>query len=446
MNRDDIPGMVAEAALVASLLLDETAAQRLLDTGFDERMLVDPLHRAVYRHAVALQASGKESDVVAVWLSMREAGIEADMAALHALASQVASARAIRQHAETVIRAWRKREVIRVATEAHNIAMDGDTSAADAVDQIQSLFAGLQLAATDRQPRKLADVARDRLDRLQAAAEGRMEKPGWAIGIPHLDRLLGGFRPGHVYVLAARPSVGKSSFAEHIALRLALGGHPALFLSQEMPSEEVADRAMASIGRVDYKALQDANESGIDWSALATSVDGISAAPFWVDDEPALTLAKIRRKALGRKGLQVLVLDYLQLCSVPNKGNRTDEIGEISRGLKGLAKELGIAVIALSQLNRDVEKRTGGRPTLSDLRSSGDIEQDADCVMFLWRENNPAEDEPQLIGCGIEKNRQGMRGVLALQFDGKYQFWGESTESLAMPSKRQEPFYSRGLN
>jgi replicative DNA helicase len=120
--------------------------------------------------------------------------------------------------------------------------------------------------------------------------------------------------------------------------------------------------------------------------------------------------------------LQVLVLDYLQLCSVPNKGNRTDEIGEISRGLKGLAKELGIAVLALSQLNRDVEKRTGGRPTLSDLRSSGDIEQDADCVMFLWR------------------------GVLALQFDGKYQFWGESMESLAMPSKRQEPFYSRGLN
>jgi len=445
MNRDDIPGIEAEACLVGCLLLDETAAQRLIDTAFDERMLFDPLHRAVYRHAVAIQARGQESDVIAVWLSMREAGIEVELPDLHALSSKVASGRGIRQHAEAVIRAWRKREVIRVASEAHNIALDGDIAAQDAVDQIQSLFAALQLDTTDRMPRKLSEVAAERLDRLQAAAEGKLQKPGWMVGIPAMDRLLGGFRPGHLYILAARPSVGKSSFAEHIALRLAMDGHPTLFLSQEMPSEEVADRAMANIGRVDYKALQDATENAIDWSALAASVEGIAAAPFWVDDEPALTLTRIRRKALGRKGLHVLVLDYLQLCAVPNKGNRTDEIGEISRGLKALAKEMGIAVIALSQLNRDVEKRTGGRPQLSDLRSSGDIEQDADAVLFLWREGEAKEGESQQIGCSVEKNRQAMRGSFALSFDGAHQRWGESTLPLESRLK-SPPVRSRGMD
>lgn len=444
MNRDDIPGLEAEASLVGCLLVDDSASQRLLDTGFDERMLIDPLHRGAYRHAAALQARGHESDAVAVWLAMREAGIEVDVSALHALSSQVISGRGIRQHAEAVIRAWRKREVIRAASDAHDIAIDGDIAAADAVDRIQALFAALQLDTADRHPRKLSEVAAERLDRLQAAAEGRLQKPGWKVGIPALDRILGGFRPGYLYILAARPSVGKSSFAEHIALRLAIDGHPALFLSQEMPNEEVADRAMANIGRVDYKALQDAAENAIDWPALSTSVDGIAAAPFWVDDEPALTLAKIRRKAMGRKGLQLLVLDYLQLCGVPNKGNRTDEIGEISRGLKALAKELGIAVIALSQLNREVEKRTGGRPQLSDLRSSGDIEQDADAVLFLWREGEPAENEPQRIGCSIEKNRQAMRGSFALSFDGKHQHWGESMQPLESRLK-STPVRSRGM-
>lgn len=445
MNRDDIPGLDAEAALIGSLLIDSNSAQLLLDTGIDERMFADALHRLAYRHAVALQAKGEESDAIAVWLAMREAGHDVEVAHLHAMSTTVATARAIRQHAEAVIRAWRKREVIRVAMEAHNIALDGDMTPADAVDQIQSLFAGLQLANTDRQPRKLSAVAVERLDRLQAAAEGRMQKPGWMVGIPRFDRLLGGFRPGHLYILAARPSVGKSSYAEDMGLRLSIDGHPVLFLSQEMPNEEVADRAMANIGRVDYKALQDAAEKDIDWNALSASVDGISAAPFWVDDEPALTLAKIRRKALGRKGLHVLVLDYLQLCAVPNKANRTDEIGDISRGLKSLAKELGIAVIALSQLNREVEKRVGGRPHLSDLRSSGDIEQDADAVIFLWREGEPQEDEPQQIGCGIEKNRQGMRGELMLAFDGKHQKWGESMVHLGDKLKKA-PVRSRGLD
>jgi replicative DNA helicase len=250
--------------------------------------------------------------------------------------------------------------------------------------------------------------------------------------------LSGGLRPGKVYVLAARPSVGKSSLAQSLGLHFAEIHGPALMLSQEMPESEVAERAISALGRVDYGAVQTGKLTPDEWTRFVDGVEAGRALPFYVDDQAALRIGDIRAKARQVKGLKLLIVDYLQLCaSDESSPNRNAEIEQISRGLKALSKEVGIAVLCLSQLNREVEKRASKEPMLSDLRDSGAIEQDADVVMFLW----PAkeyETGSKLVGCKLDKNRQGVKGRFLLDFHGGHQRWGESTvdfESLAPAGK-----------
>jgi replicative DNA helicase len=205
-----------------------------------------------------------------------------------------------------------------------------------------------------------------------------------------------------------------------LARRLASDGRPTLVLSQEMPEGELADRLLSSAGRVDYGAMQVGNMSQEQWSRLAEAVDETRGLPLWIDDQPALSMAEIRVKARQVKGLRVLVLDYLQLCQ-GTADTRNSQIEEITRGLKALAKQMGLAVLVLSQLNRDAAKRAGGEPALSDLRDSGAIEQDIDVALMLWRISD------RLVGLKVEKNRQGRLGRVGLDFDGAVQRWGEST-------------------
>lgn len=424
----------AEAALIGAILVNPQALNLVAEAGMEERMLANPLYRAAYRAAVSLASEGRETDVPEVWLKLREQGQDVPADALHAAASMVGSGRNAPAMAQRVLQAWQRREILRVASQAHDMAEHNEAAPDELLAAIQDLFSGVALRRGSRAPKKLIEVAYARIDRLQAAAEGVVENTSWGLGIPALDRLLGGgLRPGGLYILAARPSVGKSSFAESLALHVARHGHAALFLSQEMPAEEVADRAISNVSRVSYDAISRASvmDDG-QWGQLADAMSILHEAPIWIDDESALTLQSIRRKAQFRPGLRLLVLDYLQLCATAGRQNRTAEIGEISRGLKALAKDLGIAIIALSQLNRDVEKRTGGRPVLSDLRDSGEIEQDADAVMFLWRLDKPEAGEPvQRIGCALAKNRQGRIGDLTLAFQGDTQVWGEMAEGIA---------------
>lgn len=267
---------------------------------------------------------------------------------------------------------------------------------------------------------------------------------GWPTNIPRLDLLLnGGLRPGGLYIEAARPSVGKSSLAQWLGMVMAKSGLKVLFLSLEMTCEELADRAVSSSGRIDYSALQTGRMSNEHWSRAVDALDAVELKNFYVDDQAGITLTDIRAKAKQVPGLNVLILDYLQLCagSGVKDANRNSEIEQISRGLKTLAKELGIAVIALSQLNRQVEQRTNKRPMLSDLRDSGAIEQDADAVIFLW----PVRELPngvRLIGLGLDKNRQGRCGEVALHFEGAVQRWTESSESV---HTTPAPGRSRGM-
>jgi replicative DNA helicase len=243
-----------------------------------------------------------------------------------------------------------------------------------------------------------------------------------------------------MYLVGARPGVGKSSFSAQLLLELAKNDQPGLFLSQEMPEEEVADRAVAA-GGVNYGNLQSGKMSDDDWSKAVALLENLKGVKVWIDDQPALTLSDIRNKIALCPGVKVVVLDYLQLCSRSSNtsaSNRNSEIEEISRGLKNLSKELGIAVIVLSQLNREVEKRADKRPFLSDLRDSGSLEQDADVVFFLW----PVADLPtgeKIVGLGIDKNRQGSKTDIALRFNGAYQQWAEDESPISQHKSKAQP-------
>ncbi len=382
--------------------------------------------------AIAVQiGAGGVADCLSVGdaLATADTGRNADMLTyLVGLVDSVPSASRVRQFAARIRTLADRRALLDALGEAMQIAQTLDDVAA-AVDRITTLVTSTQRGAGHGGPITLAQVAAARVAHYEALEAGTIE-PGWRTHIAGLDaRLNGGLRAGNLYVLAARPSVGKSSLAESIALGMADDGRPTLFCSLEMSRDEVADRGVCYAGQVSYHALMNAKMSHEDWVRTANALEKIAPLPFHLDDQPAMTLQDVRRKAKSVRGLKVLVIDYLQLMGgngARRHANRNAEIEEISRGLKALAKELGIAVLALSQLNRDVEKRATNRPNLSDLRDSGAIEQDADVVMFLWEVRTLEQEGRKVLGLGIDKNRQGRTGDVALDFFGDLQCWQQS--------------------
>ena len=439
MSRIDLPipwDQVAEQSVLGALLQDNGAFDRIAGV-IQTPHFFDARHRDIFQAISQLSVACKPADTVTVRAVLeREGKAEAgDLAYLEALATSVPSAANARRYAEIVRERAARRSLIAAADEALSLAVNA-VEVPVTLDRITSMFGELERQQVRKVPRSISDIAIERIDHYTELAEGKVAS-GWSTRIPGLDsRLNGGLRAGSLYILAARPSVGKSSFAQALGLNLAGDGRTTLFLSLEMSDNEVADRGVANAGRVSYGALLTGKMQDDDWSRASEAMHRLGQLPFFVDDQPALTFHDIRIKAKAVKGLKVLVLDYLQLCAGSRRdGNRNSEIEEISRGLKALAKELGIAVLALSQLNRDVERRATKRPALSDLRDSGAIEQDADVVMFLWPVREFEAEGRRIVGLGIDKNRQGRLGEFGLDFHGDTQRWGESVADIR-PAQR----------
>lgn len=431
----------AEQAVLGGYMLDPRAFDRA--GPMEAEHFFDAAHRVIFQACAGISAASKPLDVITVHEQLCTAGKSEEAGGLlylNAIAQSIPSATNIHRYAEIVREKAAQRALIEAADSALSIAKEC-ASVSDKLERITSLFIGLTRTSIRKVPKHIAEVALRRVEHYQAVEEGLAE-PGWPTGLPSMDSMLtGGLQPGRLYILAARPSIGKSSFSEHLMLSLARAGRTALFLSQEMPEEELADRAISNRGRVSYRSMLTGKMGHEDWSRLCEAAEDLTRLPIYVDDQPALTLTDVRAKARTVNGLKVLVLDYLQLCSgSKDADNRNAQIEAISRGLKALAKEMGIAVIALSQLNRNVEQRPNKRPILADLRDSGAIEQDADVVMFLW----PLRDlgESRLVGIGIDKNRQGRCGEACLHFNGDIQYWAESTEPmyLEQPQSRSRGF------
>lgn len=401
-------------------------------------------HGDIWTVAAGLIAAGKPADCISVAEEMEARGLKAGgYEYLSALSASVYSSRNTKRHAQLVVEKYRARCLAEAADEAREIAAE-DGEIGDKIDRITSLFDGLVRSTVTKGPRSIADIAIERIAEYEALADG-VKVAGWRTHIPWLtDALTGGFSPGGLYVLAARPSVGKSSFAQDLGMNFAQDGLPTLYLSQEMADTEVADRGVANAGHLSYTALRSGKMDREHWTRATEAMDKLGRLPFFVDDDGGLTLQRIRLKAKSVKGLKVLILDYLQLCDYEAaKGATTnDALAKVSKGLKSMAKELGIAILALSQLNRDVEKRSNKRPNGADLRDSGAIEQDADVILFLWPVREFTSEGRRIVGLGVDKNRQGPRGgQVGLDFFGDTQRWQQSAADIsqdAAPGRKGE--------
>lgn len=378
-------------------------------------------HRLIFAEVVTMAAQGIAVDPVTVAERLEAAGLSektGGLAYLGDLANNTPSAANVGRYAKVVIDKALERELLAASDQIQAIAF-GIGSTKDKLAAAQSAVMAITEAAEPRRPQLIRDV----LIRAVAAIERRSEgkETAMATGFPVLDALLsGGFRRGNLIVVAGRPGMGKTAFAGGIALNAASAGVPTLFLSMEMADTELADRMIAVAGRVSLDDILAGNMEGDAGDRILAGTSRLHELPLIIDEQGGLSLFEIASKARSVKrqhGLGLLVIDYIQLTAGDGK-NRNSEIEVVSRGLKTLAKELQIPVVALSQLSRKCEERTNRRPLPSDLRESGAIEQDADTILFVYRdeEYNPNSPDAGTAEIIIAKNRQGSTGMARLAY------------------------------
>ena len=422
----------AESSVLGGLLLDNNAWDRVGDL-LVESHFYRYEHQMIYTAIGALINASKPADVITVFENLQNLGKAHEMgglAYLNTLAQYVPSASNIRRYAEIV----RERAILRkLVTASDEISTNAFNPKGKTVERIldeaeSKIFAiGEEGSRTKQGFQSLDTLVIDLLDRVQEMADNPVDVTGVPTGFADLDRMTSGLQAGDMVVLAARPSMGKTSFAVNIAEHVALNeGLPVAIFSMEMGAAQLAVRIVGSIGRVNQGNLRTGKLTDEEWPRLTEAIEKLRTVSLHIDETPGLTPGELRANArrlarqCGKLGL--IVVDYLQLMSgsgsAASSDNRATELGEISRGLKMLAKELQCPVIALSQLNRSVEQRTDKRPMMSDLRESGAIEQDADIIMFIYRDDyyNKDSKEPNVAEVIIGKQRNGPTGTIKLFF------------------------------
>lgn len=427
----------AEQSVLGGILLDSTAWDKITDI-LQESDFYRYEHRLIFHHIWQLTDHAKPVDVLTVAESL-ESNAELDKAGglpyLGSLAQNVPSAANIRRYAEIV----RERAIMRklaevgseIATNAYNPA---GRDAGQLLDEAESrVFEISEAGERGRQgfvaiPALLTQVV-DRIETLYSR-DSDSDVTGIATGFTDLDSMTSGLQPGDLVIVAGRPSMGKTAFsiniAEHVALEVT---KPVAIFSMEMGGTQLAMRMIGSVGRLNQHTLRTGKLEDDDWSRMTHALGRLNDAPIFIDETAALNSLELRSRArrLHRQndGLGLIVIDYIQLMSSPsgkNSENRATEISEISRSLKSLAKELQVPVIALSQLNRSLEQRPNKRPIMSDLRESGAIEQDADLILFIYRDEvyNPDSPDKGKAEIIIAKQRNGPIGKVELTFRGEY--------------------------
>jgi replicative DNA helicase len=424
--------MESESSVLGGLLLDNSAWDRVGDLLVDGDFYRHE-HKLIYEAIGKLINASKPADVITVYEHLQGMGKAEEIGGLlylNQLAQYVPSATNIRRYAEIV----RERSILRkLVTASDDIATNAFNPQGKTVDRIldeaeQKILAIGEEGARNKQGfQSLDTLVVDLLDRVQEMADNPMDVTGVPTGFVDLDRMTSGLQAGDLVVLAARPSMGKTSFAVNIAEHVALNeGLPVAIFSMEMGAAQLAVRIVGSIGRVNQGNLRTGKLNDDEWPRLTEAIERLRTVSLHIDETPGLSPTELRANArrlartCGKLGL--IVVDYLQLMSgsgsAASSDNRATELGEISRGLKMLAKELQCPVIALSQLNRSVEQRTDKRPMMSDLRESGAIEHDADIIMFIYRDDyyNKDSKEPNIAEVIIGKQRNGPTGTVKLFF------------------------------
>lgn len=437
----------SEQSVLGGLLLDNSAWDRIADfISADDFYRYD--HRLIFQTTIKLINASRPADVVTVYDALSGLG-RADevggLAYLNALAQNTPSAANIRRYAEIVRDRGVLRKLITVADEISGNAFNPQgKEVKQMLDEAESkIFSIAEEGARgtqgfqDIQP--LLKQVVERIDELYSR-ENQNDITGVPTGFADLDKMTSGLQPGDLIIVAGRPSMGKTAFSinigEHVAIE---SGLPVAVFSMEMGGTQLAMRMLGSVGRLDQHRLRTGRLNDEDWPRLTHAIQKMNDAQLYIDETPALNSIELRARArrlsrqCGKLGL--IVIDYLQLMSANSSGeNRATEISEISRNLKGLAKELNCPVIALSQLNRSLEQRPNKRPVMSDLRESGAIEQDADVILFIYRDQvyNPDSPDKGTAEIIIGKQRNGPIGNVRLTFIGEYTKFENYTGSLSV--------------
>ena len=422
----------AEANVLAAMLLSGDVVEEVLaDLRPDD--FYRPVHRIIYLAMQEMYESNIPIDSISLidhLNSMDKLAAVGGEAYILELMGNTISLVNWQHHVQIVRRDAMLREIIGATNQINELAYNAPMDTKEVIERAESML----LSVTDREVRSnfrtLNDYMMEAYQEVEEVARAGGEVHGAQTGFPSLDRLLMGLREGQLIVIGARPAVGKTSFALNLALNAAASGYTVGFFSLEMSGKEIAQRFICAHSHVSMSKFRMGRIEPNEWAVIAEAMQELSSLDILIDDTPGTTVTEIRAKArrmLHNKEKAIIILDYLQLVSTPvgknYNGNRVQEVSDMSRGLKIMAKELNVPVVMLSQLSRQVESRTGKRPQLSDLRESGSIEQDADIVLLLdrsssekeaEREDRPDENITRVI---VAKNRSGPTGDVDLFFN-----------------------------
>jgi replicative DNA helicase len=423
----------AEQSVLGAVLLSDTALPALI---IDERLRPEDFYRdahgLIYQAMLDLNVIGEPVDALTLVEHLKQTGRLEEVggrAAVEMLAGSVPAVGNVRQYARIVRENAMLRQLLHTAYEIQAKVHSHEAPPRELVDMAERAI--LEVAQEDSRKdfRSIEQLLDSELDKLQRLSLEGTAITGTPSGFEDLDTITGGFQPGNLIILAARPSMGKSSLMSNFAENAALGSQRAVALfSLEMSEGELAQRFIASQASIKGDDLRKGKVPQARWSKILAASNRLAESPLYVDDSSDLSVLDVRAKSrrLAQQhadGLGLILIDYLQLMRASGHvENRVEQIGQISRGLKTLARELDVPVIALSQLNRGVEQRTDKRPVLSDLRESGAIEQDADLVMFIYRDEyyDKESEREGIADLIIAKHRNGGLGTVELTFQKEY--------------------------
>ncbi len=418
----------AEEAVLGAMMLSQSAIAAVSDVlSPDGREFYRESHAKIYRAGLALYGKSEPVDAITLVDELDERGeLEAvgDKVRIHSLAALVPAAANAGHYAQIIKETATLRGLIRVGDE---IARLGWERPGETRELLTAAEGALLELSDDRLASELVPISAELkvvFEKISRLYEVGAEVTGLPSGFRDLDRITAGFQPGNLIVLAARPSMGKSALAVCIAANIAVREKkPCAFFTLEMSRQEIVQRLMCAEAKVNVQHVRTGKLSSDDWPRLAAACSALEESPLLVDDTAGLTLLELRSKAQKLKratpDLGLIVVDYLQLMAADGKPeSRLQEVSAISRGLKGIARDLDVPVLALSQLSRAVEQRHDKRPILSDLRESGSIEQDSDLVMFLYRDDyyDPESEEQGIAELRIAKHRNGPTDDVRLAF------------------------------
>ncbi|MEO1391045.1 MAG: replicative DNA helicase [Cyanobacteria bacterium J06634_6] len=420
----------AEYDIIGAILIDPGAIARVAHKLPSEAFYVHN-HRTIYQACLELHRDGQVVDLMTVCTALtnnKQLDKVGGKRAIAQMFDACLTSANVDSHAALILEKYQRRCMARVGSKIQKIAQDTSQGVNESMSEAQAAFRELlQLATGESSVVMLSEVIADNTLAIDEAQAGTAPK-GIPTGFYDLDAMTGGVKPGDLTILAGRPSMGKTAGLVNVAMGIASQGHGVYISSLEMSAQQLGYRCMSADAAIESGRLRVGKVGDHEWDGLGHSIAKLSGLPVWIDDNfrqtPESIAANIQRinAENGPGTIKLVMVDYLQLMGDRGAGNRVAELGKISRGFKGMAKELGLSVWALSQLSRGVEARTNKRPMMSDLRESGNIEEDADAVILLYREEYYDPDTPDrgIAEWIVGKNRNGPTGTAKLLFEQQY--------------------------